>query len=285
MSRPRSSPDSQQLSRPRYAIYTRQSRTRPGVVSSCETQRAICADFVTEQRLLVDDESFDDLGESSESLDRPALQRLIEKIEQGEVARIVVYSIDRLTRKLYDLHKLLGLFERHGVDLSVVTDPNFGESAAHRLTTNIVAAASEFQLELTRERMTDARRALKRQGRRVAGRVPFGYRADAATKQLVLDMTESDVVRHMFDLAAGGSRPQEIANRFNQEHVAGASGRVGVWTARQILKMLSNPIYTGAIHNGDGTLPGRHEAIVTQATFDSVRASIEVCWFAEHASE
>ncbi|HRX79779.1 MAG TPA: recombinase family protein [Pirellulaceae bacterium] len=275
MSRPRSSPQSQQLSRPRCAIYTRESRSRPGVVSSCETQRAICIDFVTEQRLAVDDERFDDLGESSETLERPALRKLIEKVERGEVERIVVYSIDRLTRKLYDLHKLLDLFEQHDVDLSVVTDPNFGESAAHRLTSNIVAAASEFQFELTRERMTDARRALKRQGRRVAGRVPFGYRADTATKQLVVEPTEANVVRRMFDLAAEDGRPQEIADRFNQENVVGASGRAGRWTARQILKMLSNPIYSGAIHDGDSTLPGCHEAIVTPSIFDKVRASIE----------
>ncbi len=39
--------------------------------------------------------------------------------------------------------------------------------------TNIVAAASEFEIELTRERLSDARAALKRQGKRVAGRVPF----------------------------------------------------------------------------------------------------------------
>lgn len=101
---------------------------------------------------------------------------MLKRIELGEVDRVVVYSIDRLTRKLFDLHKLLEMFDRFGVELAVVTDPNFGESAAHRLTTNIIAAASEFQLEMTRERMADSRAALKGKGRRVAGRVPFGYR-------------------------------------------------------------------------------------------------------------
>jgi DNA invertase Pin-like site-specific DNA recombinase len=245
------------------------------VLSSCETQRGICSDFATARGWVPCDELFDDPGESSESLNRPALRRLLRKIEQGQIDRIVVYGIDRLTRKLYDLHKLLDLFERHDVELSVVTDPNFGESAAHRLTSNIVAAASEFQLELTRERMADARAALKREGRRVAGRVPFGYRADGATKQLVVQQAETAVVRRMFELAAGGKRPQEIADQFNQLKLVGARGQTGSWTARHILKLLSNPIYTGAIHDGAGTLPGRHEAIVTPAMFDQVRESIE----------
>jgi len=118
--------------------------------------------------------------------------------------------VGAITRKLYHLHRLLDLFERHGTELAVVTDPSFGESAAHRLTSNIIAAASEFQLEMTRERMADARAALKRQGRRVAGRVPFGYRAERQTKQLVIDPDEAVVVRRMFELGAGGIRPQEM---------------------------------------------------------------------------
>jgi hypothetical protein len=159
--------------------------------------------------------------------------------------------------------------------LSVVTDPHFGESAAHRLTSNVVAAVSEFQLEMTRERMADARRSLKRKGCRVAGRVAYGYRTDGATKQLVIEPVEAAVVQRAFELAAAGTRPQEIAERFNQEKVNGAGRQVGTWTARQLLKMLSNPTYTGAIHNGADTLPGRHEAMVTQAAFDQVRKAIE----------
>lgn len=260
----------------RCAIYTRQSRTRPdGVISSCVVQRSICEDFANQQSLVLAEENFDDAGQSSESLDRPALKRLLQKIESGEIDRVVIYSIDRLTRKLHDLHRLFELFERHGVELSVVTDPSFGESAAHRLTFNIIAAASEFQMEMTRERMADSRAALKRQGRRVAGRVPFGYRTDPATKQLTIHEAEAVMVRRMFELAADGTRPQEIADRFNQEQVAGVGGKISRWTARQVLKMLSNPIYAGSIHNGDDVLPGRHEAIINPVDFDQIRKSIE----------
>lgn len=261
---------------PKCAIYTRQSRTRPEVVlSSCEVQRGIGTDFAHEHGLTLADETFDDAGESSESLDRPALKRLLHKIERGEIDHVVVYCIDRLTRKLRDLSKLLDLFQKYGVKLSVVTDPHFGESAAHRLTFNIVAAASEFQLEMTRERMADSRAALKRQGRRVAGRVPFGYRTDDATKQLVVHPAEAAVMRRLFELASSGSRPQAIADQFNFEKVVGARGQMGGWTARQILKLLSNQTYTGTIHDGTGILPGRHEAFVTPAVFEQVRQSIE----------
>lgn len=57
---------------------------------------------------------------------------------------------------------------------------------------------------MTRERMADSRAALNWQGRRVAGKVPFGYRADQLSKQLSIHQSEAGVVRRMFGLAAGG---------------------------------------------------------------------------------
>ncbi len=59
--------------------------------------------------------------------------------------RIIVYSVDRRTRKLRHLQVLLQTFEQHDVSLHVVTDPHFGSSAIARLMSNIIAAASEFQ--------------------------------------------------------------------------------------------------------------------------------------------
>jgi site-specific DNA recombinase len=255
------------------AIYTRQSRTRGGVSSSCELQRGICADFATEHGWQVIDNQFDDVGESSETLQRPALQRLLQEIAAERIDRVVVYSIDRLTRKLADLHRLLALFEQHETVLSVVTDPHFGQSAANRLTSNIVAAAAEFQQEMTRERMADARAALKRKGRRVAGRVPYGYLADPRTKQLTIHRKQASHIRKMFELAVDGRLPKEIAEVANKRGWRVGGGEL--WTPRQVLKVLSNPTYAGWIRSGSGILPGQHDAIVSNELFETVRRVIE----------
>ena len=264
----------------RCAIYTRQSRDSGRAFSSCDVQWACCRDFIVERARLgwmPVDQRYDDLGASSEKLDRPGLQHLLADIETGLIDCVVVYRVDRLTRRLIDLAKLMHLFETRGVQLSVVTDPHFGESAAQRLTANIVAAASQFEQELTRERMAESRAALKRKGQRVAGRVPYGYVADRQ-KQLTVQQREAEHVRRMFELAAEGKRPQEIAaiaNKQGWRTRAVQPGSRRLWTARQVLKLLSNPTYAGWIHNGTGTLPGRHQAIVDQTLFDQVRKSIE----------
>ena len=62
-------------------------------------------------------------------------------------------------------------------------------------STNIVAAASEFEQDMTRERMSDSRAMLKQNGKRVAGRVPFDYSTDPHTKMLVAHPDQSVVVR------------------------------------------------------------------------------------------
>lgn len=258
------------------AIYTRQSRQHTSVLSSCEIQQSICTDFAQESDWQIADRKFADAGESSETLERPALQQLLKEIDAGQIDRVVVYSVDRLTRKLFDLHRLLEVFERHDVQLHVVTDPRFGKSAEGRLMMNIVAAASEFQQDLTRERMADARVALKQQGRRVAGCVPYGYVVDGKSKQLIIDRQAARRVRKMFELAAAGRLPTEIAEIVNQRRWrTRRDGGGGLWTPRQILKLLSNPTYAGMIRNGIRTLPGLHEAVVDPGLFQSVREAIE----------
>ncbi len=144
------------------AIYTRKSRPNESALGSCEVQEGICRDRAEAFSWEIK-EVFSDDGCSSDTLDRPAMKRLIEQIELGVIRRLIVDRADRLARKLSVIAELMELFDRYDLELIVVSDPNIGLSAASRLASNIVAAASEFQLDMTRERMADARAALRNQ--------------------------------------------------------------------------------------------------------------------------
>lgn len=219
-------------------------------------------------------QDFRDEGESSETLDRPALQQLVAAIEADEVDRLLVYSIDRLTRRLVDLQVMLELFDKHGVELAVVTDPTYDNSAASRLATNIVAAASQFQQEINRQRMADARAALKQKGKRVAGRVPFGYRAEPRTMKLIPHQDQQRIVCNFFRLAADGIRPSDLANLANLNGWKDQDAETGKWTARRITALLKNPTYAGLIRNGESLLPGEHRSIVSGNLFDAVQQQL-----------
>jgi site-specific DNA recombinase len=171
-------------------------------------------------------------------------------IEMGEIRHLVVYSLDRLTRRLLHFQLLLNLFERHSVALAVVNDPSFSDNATGRIMANIIAAANEFQLDLTKERMADIRAAYKRDGKRVAGRVPFGCRTDPMSKQLVVNEEQARRVHDFFELAAGGSRLSDLVGLANLQRGPDPKGETGKWTARRILKLLNNRVYIGEIRNG-----------------------------------
>jgi DNA invertase Pin-like site-specific DNA recombinase len=206
----------------RCAIYTRQSVTRPGDedFTSCDAQRDACLARVRANALegwIAIEERFDDIGVSGATTDRPALQRLLERVARREVDRVVVERLDRLTRSVRDWAAIVGTFKRYGTHLTVVAgDIHLGDVAMSDLVLNVLATFAEFEREMISERLRDARAALRSRGIRNAGRVPFGYSADPLSHQLVLQPERAPVVKRMFEMAAEGTPPSTIAMSSNE---------------------------------------------------------------------
>ena len=106
------------------AIYARQSRVRDVAYSSCQSQIDMCRELAASKDWSIT-QVYSDEGYSSETLDRPQMYQLIAAIEMGDVRRLVVYSLDRLTRRMLHFQQLLNLFKRHSVTLAVVNDSSF----------------------------------------------------------------------------------------------------------------------------------------------------------------
>lgn len=267
------------------AIYTRQSRTSPGDFSSCEAQLSACLSFVM-ARLgdgwVWNGKRYDDEGQSGETLDRPGLQRLLADVRAGQIGRVVVHRLDRLSRRIIDCASLLQEFKDRHVPLTIVSQPDLSVGAQQTLMLNLMALFAEFEQEMTRERLAETRAAMKRHGLRVAGIVPYGYTADPITRQLQPDPREARRVRAIFRMAAERKSPREIATIINRrgwrtkERVSKSGNRTGGgrWTARQILDTLSNPVYIGMIRDGGNTRPGSHTAIVPPSRFQEVATII-----------
>src|SRR4029077_15252068 len=95
----------------RCAVYTRKS-SEEGLeqdFNSLHAQREACEAFIKSQqgdgwRLVK--RAYDDGGLSGGTMERPALQRLLDDIREGQVDVVVVYKVDRLTRSLADFAKM-----------------------------------------------------------------------------------------------------------------------------------------------------------------------------------
>jgi DNA invertase Pin-like site-specific DNA recombinase len=271
----------------RCAIYTRQSVRSDDGLSSCQVQFELCASYVRALRpvgwLLLPDR-FDDDGYSGATIDRPALQKLLTLVRNREVDRLVIHRLDRLSRSLLGCASLLHDLRENGVGLVIVTAPELGYGAQDGFMLNILASFAEFERQVIAGRIAESRVRLKARGLRIAGAVPFGYDADPRTKQLVPNIGESAAVKWMFEQAAAGQTPAEIAEGANvkgwrtKEHTGRRSGtkRGGnPWTARQVIATLRNPVYLGLFRENHDFRIGHHEPIVTSELFANSAAQLQ----------
>ena len=92
---------------------------------------------------------YDDGGFSGGDTARPALQRLLEDVRAGKIDVIVVYKVDRLTRSLSDVAKLVELFDKHNVSFVSVTQQFNTTTSMGRLTLNVLLSFAQFEREVS----------------------------------------------------------------------------------------------------------------------------------------
>src|SRR5271165_1772555 len=164
----------------RCAIYTRKS-SEEGLeqdFNSLHAQRESCEAFIRSQagegwRLVKT--AYDDGGLSGGTMERPALQHLLQDIRRRLVDVVVVYKVDRFTRSLSDFAKMVEVFDANGVSFVAVTQQFNTTTSMGRLTLNVLLSFAQFEREVTGERIRDKIAASKRKGMWVGGLVPLGY--------------------------------------------------------------------------------------------------------------
>ena len=140
---------------------------------------------------------YDDGGISGGTMERPALQRLLQDIRDRKVDVVVVYKIDRLTRSLMDFSRIVEVFDQAGVSFVSVTQQFNTTTSMGRLTLNVLLSFAQFEREVTAERIRDKIAASKKKGMWMGGVVPLGYRVE--NRKLVIEPEEAKTVRWLFD--------------------------------------------------------------------------------------
>ena len=254
------------------AVYTRQSVRSEGDLTSCEVQRELCLRFAKARGFRVSGERFDDEGISGATLERPALQQLLSAVRAGLFGAVIVHQLDRLSRRVGGCSALLEDLKAHDVQLFIAAMPELANGAADTFMLNIISAFAEFERDIIASRIWDSRAGLIARGRRIAGVTPFGYTRDKSTKQLTPVESEAHVVREIFRWVAEGMLPREVARMAAARGWKTRRGRL--WTARQVLDTVANPVYIGCFRPTESVRPGIHDAIVNQKLFDRCAAAI-----------
>src|SRR5271157_2922995 len=140
--------------------------------NSLDAQREACEAYVTSQKhegWTVLATLYDDAAYSGGTMDRPALQRLLDDVRTGKIDVVVVYKVDRLTRSLADFAKIVEIFDAQGVSFVSVTQAFNTTTSMGRLTLNVLLSFAQFEREVTGERIRDKIAASKKKGMWMGG--------------------------------------------------------------------------------------------------------------------
>jgi site-specific DNA recombinase len=274
--------------RVRCAIYTRKS-TEEGLeqeFNSLDAQREAAEAFIVSQRhegWTVVPQHYDDGGFSGGTMDRPALERLLEDVENHRVDCVLVYKVDRLSRSLLDFAKIIEAFDRNGVSFCSVTQQFNTSTSMGRLILNVLLSFAQFEREIIGERIRDKVAAAKRKGKFTGGTPPLGYDVDSEKTRLVVNPDEARLVRHIFKRFAEIGSPLTIAEELNKKGITtkawmtkkGVFRQGNPWNKIHIYRVLYNRTYLGEVIHKDKTFPGEHEAIVTRDIWERAHSVIE----------
>lgn len=260
----------------RCAIYVRKSH-EDGLdqeYNSLDAQLESCEAYIKSQgggwRAI--DTHYADGGISGGTLDRPAMQALIEDIKAGLVDIVVVQKIDRLSRSLSDFTRLIDLFEAHDVTFVSVTQHFNTTDSMGRLTLNILSSFAQFEREITAERIREKIAGAKRRGMWTGGHTPLGY--TVKDRKLILEPEEAATVRMIFERFVRVGSITDLARALAAEGVTNKRGKPiyksGLYT------LLQNPVYLGKVLLRGETFEGQHEAIIGQALWDKVQSIFQV---------
>lgn len=184
-------------------------------------------------------ETIRDEGKSGKDLDREGIQKVITLCKDRSVDHLIVYKMDRLTRRTLDLLTLVEeVFKPNEVQFHSITERVDTSTAQGKFFLTIIGAMSQMERDLISERTSEALRYKISQGENV-GAPPLGFLAE--DKKLYRVDGEFEVVERIKRLKREKLSLRQIANRLNEQGIPTKRG--GSWYAGTVRYILGNSRY------------------------------------------
>jgi site-specific DNA recombinase len=242
----------------RTALYARVSPTgdqEPDANFSIPSQLRPMRERVRKEGWLSGPElEFTDEHFSGKDLNRPAMSRLRKMIRDREVDVVLIYTLDRLARRM--AHQLIFLEEAQkcGVRIEFI-QAHFEDTPEGRMMRNVLGAFAEFEREKIRERTSRGRREKAEAGFITTAVPPYGYayvkgergkRGDKGERKRgawVINDQERPWLQKIFELAAAGYGQRGICRYFLENGIK--PRRAAKWAPETIREIVANPTYKG----------------------------------------
>jgi DNA invertase Pin-like site-specific DNA recombinase len=295
------------------ALYLRLSRDDGGDAesNSIGNQRAILQRYVAEAGLHMIGEYVDD-GISGTTFDRDGFKRMIADVEAGKIGTILCKDLSRLGRNnaLVAYYTEIYFIENRVrfIALNDGIDTLKGDNEIMPFKSVI----NEYYARDISKKIRSALRAQAHSGHFIGGPPPYGYMKDPADHHHLLpDPNTAPVVQRIFNMAAAGRTAYQIMHTLSKEKVliprAYTAQRTGKyqdtfnhnfptdWCKLSVQNILRNRAYLGCVVSQKQTVksfkqkklvnrpedewiivPGMHEPLVDEATFEKVQRLMSV---------
>jgi site-specific DNA recombinase len=291
----------------RAALYVRLSKDDEGASESASisTQRKMLRNYAQENGFVVYDEYIDD-GWSGTNFERPDFRRMVQDIESRKVNLVITKDLSRLGRDYIATGQYTEIyFPSKGVRYIAINDGYDSDSPYTDIAPFKNVVNEMYARDISRK-IRSAFATKMRDGSYIGNFAPYGYKKDPINKNhLIPDEKTSLIVQEVFQMAAEGGKPVEIARHLNSRGVPppsvyrrsrhpqlGAEHRSkrSEWTSGAVTKLLANIVYLGHMAQGKTTkvsfksrttirnprrdwivVMNTHEPIIDQDTFDMAR--------------
>jgi len=187
---------------------------------------------------------------SGEYLERGGLDRVRALVRSKQVAALICYDTDRLSRNEIGTVILLDEARQAGVTIYTRSGP-VDASREGNLISYVRGYASALEKDKIRQRTLDGKWLTAKRGILPIGTGSglFGYnymprdRASKRPQARSVNQAEAAVVHRIFGMALEGLGVNTIAAALNREGIPSKQG--GLWHAHTVGHLLRNPAYTG----------------------------------------
>lgn len=188
-----------------------------------------------------------DEGITGEIMNRPALTRLQDDIENGLIHKVICYDPDRLSRKLLVQLMITETLQKNNVELQFVRS-DYKNDAEGNLYFQVRGAFSEFDKAKIKHNTMTGRYRKAKSGKVVKNNHLYGYYYDKEKGTYTINEQEAKVVRLIFDYYTNpDSRFQGINGIANHLTDIGIPTKRGAkeWHRQVVRQILLNESYVG----------------------------------------
>lgn len=205
-----------------YVRVSREEQAREGV--SLDAQRDRVAAYATAKGLTLVDVIADE-GRSGKDLDRPGLQELLGRCRAGDAGHVIVWKLDRFTRRTRHLLSLVeDLFLARHIELHSVSESLDTSTPHGRFVLTLFGGLAQMERELIVERTRTALAYKQEQGEPTS-HPPLGFASQGRRRRMAPVPEELAVVRRVLKLWRDGRSFRAIAANLNADAVRTKRGR------------------------------------------------------------